>query len=72
MRWLLDYYPNLPVKEVGKGLGVSRELVHRYQTRRNDQLEHSQKKRFAPLEEKLSEFTDETSASSNGTTIKST
>ncbi|WP_417321255.1 hypothetical protein [Emcibacter sp.] len=72
VRWLLDYYPNLPVTEVGKGLGVSRELVHRYQARRNDQLAYSRRKRSAPLGEALAEFTDETSASSNGVTVEIT
>ncbi|PKR59930.1 hypothetical protein [Thalassospira lohafexi] len=59
VRWLLDYHPDLPVTEIGKGLGISRELVHRYQRHRNKQLWWSQKKRHAPLEKTLSGLTQD-------------
>lgn len=38
VRWLADHTPDLPVNQVAKGLGVSREIVHRYLKKRDDQL----------------------------------
>ncbi|PKR54046.1 hypothetical protein [Thalassospira marina] len=53
VRWLFDHFPRLPVVAVAKGLGVSRELVHRYLAKCRDQLRRQMEKRLAPLHEKL-------------------
>lgn len=38
VRWLADHFPNLQVRQLAKGLGVSERVVHRYRTKRDDQL----------------------------------
>lgn len=45
VRWLADHFPDLPVNQVAKGLGVSREIVHRYLKKRNDQLRRASERR---------------------------
>ena len=53
VRWLMDHFPKLPVADISKGLGISRALAHRYQTRRDSQLAFRHKKRGARLDHKL-------------------
>ena len=38
VRWLIDHFPNLPIRRISEGLGVSERLVHRYKTKREDQI----------------------------------
>lgn len=38
VRWLADHFPDLQVRQLAKGLGVSERVVHRYRTKRDDQL----------------------------------
>jgi len=53
VRWLMDHFPHLQVADISRGLCISRALIHRYQTRRENQLEYRRKKRNAPLNLKL-------------------
>tara|TARA_A100000171_G_C2134649_1_gene149297 strand:- start:1934 stop:2554 length:621 start_codon:yes stop_codon:yes gene_type:complete len=53
VRWLMDHFPNLPVADLSKGLGVSRAIVHRYRAIRKDQLAKKLEQRSAPLENKI-------------------
>ena len=49
VRWLWDHVPNLSVRQVAKGLGVSERIVHHYLKKRDDQLRRALKRRFRPL-----------------------
>lgn len=49
VRWLADHFPALPVHQVAKGLGVSREIVHRYLKKRSDQLRRGCERRTRSL-----------------------
>ncbi|EPY02312.1 hypothetical protein [Magnetospirillum fulvum] len=52
--WLIYHFPDLPVRQMAQGLGVSERLVHRYLTKRRDQLERASKRMagevFTPAE----------------------
>lgn len=47
--WLMNNFPNIPVCQMAKRLGVSERIVHRYLTRRWEQLRRSSERRSLPL-----------------------
>ena len=47
--WLVNKFPELPVRQMAKGLGVSERLVHRYLDRRRKQLLGSSEQRSRQL-----------------------
>ncbi|MGE5475160.1 MAG: hypothetical protein ACM3Q1_00765 [Bacteroidales bacterium] len=49
VRWLVDHFPNLPVRQMAKGLGVSERVVHRYLDKRRDQLQRALERKNRPL-----------------------
>jgi hypothetical protein len=40
--WLADHFPDLDAGHVAKGLGISETLVHRYRSRRQDQIRRAE------------------------------
>ena len=60
VRWLIDHFPNLELTEIAKGLGISRQLVHRYKKKKEDQLKRSLRGRTAPLHESFDWPSDDT------------
>lgn len=51
VRWLLDYFPNVELTQLAAGLGISRQVVHRYKKKKEDQLKRALRRRTAPLHE---------------------
>ncbi len=51
--WLLDYFPDLELTQLAAGLGISRQVVHRYKKKKEDQLKRALRRRTAPLNEFL-------------------
>lgn len=41
VRWVVDHFPEVSPSQVAKGLGVSEQIIHRYLTRRREQLERA-------------------------------
>lgn len=47
--WLANAFPDLPVRQMAKGLGISERLVHRYLDRRRKQIEEVSERRHRQL-----------------------
>lgn len=60
VRWLKDHFPDLPVRQVAKGLGVSERIVHRYLKKQDDQLRRALEARFRVFPSPEPVFTDQT------------
>lgn len=49
VRWLVDHFPDLPIRQMARGLGVSESIVHRYLNKRRDQLQRALEQKRRPL-----------------------